>query len=80
MEITRAAILGATGVTGKYIARELVRRGVSTRVVSRSSSRLQAAFQRYGCEITGRVGTLPLRVQPVPEQCWKRPHVSAGPR
>ncbi|MFQ5934934.1 MAG: NAD(P)H-binding protein [Acidiferrobacterales bacterium] len=40
----RAAILGATGPTGKHLARELKLRGISVRAVSRSEQNLRRAF------------------------------------
>lgn len=40
----KAAVLGATGATGREIARELVRRGVPVRVVSRSAENLARDF------------------------------------
>jgi nucleoside-diphosphate-sugar epimerase len=39
-----AAVIGATGPTGKHLARELVRRGVDVRVISRSDENLERAF------------------------------------
>jgi nucleoside-diphosphate-sugar epimerase len=44
MEIRKAVIFGATGATGRQIARELLRRNIKTRVVSRSRSNLEGAF------------------------------------
>ena len=44
MEIRKAVIFGATGATGKQIARELLRRDIKTRVVSRNRSNLEGAF------------------------------------
>lgn len=40
----RALVLGATGGTGRHLAAELLRRGVETRVASRSAEGLAAAF------------------------------------
>jgi nucleoside-diphosphate-sugar epimerase len=39
-----AAVIGATGPTGKHLARELVQRGISVRVISRSAENLERAF------------------------------------
>lgn len=47
----RALVLGATGGTGRRIAAELLRRGVGTRVASRSRDRLAAIFGDTGAEI-----------------------------
>jgi nucleoside-diphosphate-sugar epimerase len=44
LQYERIAILGATGPTGKLLAREWSQRGVSVRVVSRSSANLARAF------------------------------------
>jgi len=41
---TGAAVIGATGATGRVIARELLGRGVPVRVVSRSGARLERDF------------------------------------
>lgn len=46
------AIVGATGPTGRALAREMVHRGLSVRVLSRSESRLRAAFADLEVEIT----------------------------
>jgi uncharacterized protein YbjT (DUF2867 family) len=51
MEIRKAAIFGATGATGKCIARELLRRDIKTRVVSRRQSNLEGAFANMGVEL-----------------------------
>jgi len=45
-----AAILGATGPTGKHLARELVARGVAVRVISRNDEGLRRAFGRFDVE------------------------------
>jgi nucleoside-diphosphate-sugar epimerase len=50
IEPGRVAILGATGPTGRALAREFVARGVATRVVSRSHEHLQAAFEGVAVE------------------------------
>jgi nucleoside-diphosphate-sugar epimerase len=42
--IQRAAIFGAAGAIGPYVAAELERRGIPFRVVGRSRARLEAAF------------------------------------
>jgi len=42
--IRSAAVIGATGPTGKRLARELVQRGVQVRVISRSAKNLERAF------------------------------------
>jgi nucleoside-diphosphate-sugar epimerase len=44
IEIRRAVIFGATGATGKHIARELVARKIPVRAVSRSEASLKVAF------------------------------------
>jgi nucleoside-diphosphate-sugar epimerase len=44
LAIATAAILGATGPTGRALARELLGRGVAVRVVARSEGRLAQAF------------------------------------
>lgn len=44
MEIRKAVIFGATGATGKHIARELHNHGIVTRVVSRSHFNLDRVF------------------------------------
>lgn len=44
LEFETVAILGATGPTGRALARELTGRNINTRVVSRSASGLEAAF------------------------------------
>jgi nucleoside-diphosphate-sugar epimerase len=48
MIIQKPAVLGATGATGKAIARELATRGLVTRVVSRNRTKLEAAFGKSG--------------------------------
>ena len=57
LTIHRAAVLGATGGTGAAIAHELARRGVATRVVSRSMDNLERAFgdiavERLPCDVS----------------------------
>lgn len=47
----RALVLGATGGTGRRIAAELLRRGVGTRVASRSRDRLVEIFGDTGADI-----------------------------
>lgn len=49
-EIARAAVLGATGATGRVLARELLDRGGDVRVVSRSASNLARDFGRCDAE------------------------------
>jgi nucleoside-diphosphate-sugar epimerase len=44
LHFVKVAILGATGATGKFLAREWSTRGVAVRVVSRSSEHLERAF------------------------------------
>lgn len=51
VNIRKAAILGATGPTGKALGRELHGRGIALRVVSRSRDRLDKAFAGLGAEI-----------------------------
>src|SRR5690606_5072440 len=51
MQITQALVLGATGATGKNIARELLRRGIQVRVSSRSRDKLERAFEGLPVEI-----------------------------
>jgi len=51
MHIRKAVIFGAAGATGRPIARELLRRGIQVRVVSRNRGRLDRAFQGTGAEI-----------------------------
>lgn len=51
VELGNAAIFGATGATGRVIASELLRRGVRTRVVSRSEENLQRDFGAMDVEI-----------------------------
>jgi len=51
VEMRKAVILGASGPTGKALARELVGRGVAVRVVSRSRERLAQAFADLETEI-----------------------------
>ncbi|HET6520532.1 MAG TPA: NAD(P)H-binding protein [Geminicoccaceae bacterium] len=48
LELRKAAILGATGPTGKHLARELSARGVAVRAVSRSAAHLDRAFGADG--------------------------------
>jgi len=43
-ELRQTAVIGATGPTGKQLARELVERGSEVRVVSRSADNLERAF------------------------------------
>lgn len=50
MEGRKAAIFGATGVTGRVIAQELLDREVGIRVVSRSSTHLERDFGHTSCE------------------------------
>ncbi len=50
LKLTKAAILGASGVTGKFLAVELLDRGVAVRVVSRSASNLERTFPQAGLE------------------------------
>jgi uncharacterized protein YbjT (DUF2867 family) len=54
MEIRKAVIFGATGATGRQIARELLRRDIRTRVVSRSRTNLEGAFGGMDVEIGPR--------------------------
>lgn len=49
--MTRVAVLGATGPTGIYLTRELLRRGRAVRVVSRRRERLEELFGESGAEI-----------------------------
>jgi nucleoside-diphosphate-sugar epimerase len=51
MEIRKVALFGATGVMGKCIARELLRRNIQARVVSRSQSNLQRTFMDMSVEL-----------------------------
>ncbi len=51
MEIRKAAIFGATGVTGRMIARELLGRHIAVRAVSRSEPRLAESFGKSDVEI-----------------------------
>jgi nucleoside-diphosphate-sugar epimerase len=44
VDFQSAAVIGATGPTGKYLARELVQRGLQVRVISRSAENLERAF------------------------------------
>jgi nucleoside-diphosphate-sugar epimerase len=44
MRFSKAVILGATGPTGKFLARELRERGIGVRVVARNAHRLEHAF------------------------------------
>lgn len=46
----KVAILGATGPTGKFLAREWSNRGIPVRVVSRSQNRLAQAFGKLSVE------------------------------
>ena len=50
ISMKKAAILGATGPTGKHLASELLARGVSVRVVSRSEANLARAFETRAVE------------------------------
>jgi len=49
-EVLRAAVVGATGATGRVIVRELISRGVRTRAVSRSAARLERDFGETDAE------------------------------
>ncbi|MEJ2082590.1 MAG: NAD-dependent epimerase/dehydratase family protein [Acidobacteriota bacterium] len=51
MQIDKAAVLGATGATGFYLTRELLRRQIHVRVVSRSREHLEARFRGLDVEI-----------------------------
>ena len=44
VRLQKAAVIGATGPTGRQLARELVGRGTEVRVVSRSADNLERAF------------------------------------
>jgi dihydroflavonol-4-reductase len=44
LDFHKAAIVGATGPTGKRLARELIARGIPVRVISRSEGHLLRAF------------------------------------
>jgi nucleoside-diphosphate-sugar epimerase len=44
IQFHQAAVVGATGPTGRHLVRELLRRGVSVRAVSRSEGNLRRAF------------------------------------
>lgn len=44
LTFTRAVVFGATGTTGREIVRELRRRDIATRAVSRSSEKLARDF------------------------------------
>jgi nucleoside-diphosphate-sugar epimerase len=50
LDVCKAAILGATGPTGRHLARELAARGIAVRAVSRSEERLAQAFARTPAE------------------------------
>ncbi len=50
LPIRKAVIFGATGATGKPIAEELLKRGIKTRVVSRSLQNLKRAFETTDVE------------------------------
>lgn len=45
-----AAVIGATGPTGKHLSRELVSRGIGVRVISRSAANLDRAFAGFDAE------------------------------
>jgi nucleoside-diphosphate-sugar epimerase len=49
-KITHAAIIGATGPTGRHLAPQLLERGLAVRVVSRSEDNLKRAFDGIGVE------------------------------
>ncbi|MFN8005961.1 MAG: NAD(P)H-binding protein [Terriglobia bacterium] len=51
MNLKTAVIFGATGATGLPIARELLKRRIKTRVVSRNSSRLEERFKGLDVQI-----------------------------
>ncbi|MFB3906992.1 MAG: NAD(P)H-binding protein [Candidatus Eisenbacteria bacterium] len=51
IQIRKAAIFGAGGATGYWIARELRSRGIPTRVVGRDRERLRARFDGTGAEM-----------------------------
>lgn len=44
LKLHSAAVIGATGPTGKHLARELLQRGINVRVISRSAENLERAF------------------------------------
>lgn len=50
MQIDKAVVLGATGCTGFYITRELLRRQIHVRVVSRSRENLEDRFSGLDVE------------------------------
>jgi nucleoside-diphosphate-sugar epimerase len=50
MEIRKAAIFGATGATGREIGRELARRGIAVRAVSRDRRNLERDFPGNAAE------------------------------
>jgi nucleoside-diphosphate-sugar epimerase len=50
LRLQKAVVLGATGPTGKFLARELLARGLAVRVVARSPGRLAEAFGALGVE------------------------------
>ncbi|HKK28583.1 MAG TPA: NAD-dependent epimerase/dehydratase family protein [Gemmatimonadota bacterium] len=49
--LRRAALLGATGSLGRHLARELLRRGVEVRAVSRTRSNLERDFGELDVEL-----------------------------
>lgn len=51
MQIEKAAVLGATGCTGFYLTRELLRREIHVRVVSRSRDNLEERFRGLDVEM-----------------------------
>jgi nucleoside-diphosphate-sugar epimerase len=44
LKLHSAAVIGATGPTGKHLTRELLRRGIEVRVISRSAENLDRTF------------------------------------
>ncbi len=59
LDFQRVAVFGATGATGRQITRELQRRGVAVRAVSRSSDNLARDFggmdvERHAADLTRR--------------------------
>ncbi len=51
MKIEKAAVLGATGATGFYLTRELLRRQIHVRVVSRTREHLETRFSGLDVEV-----------------------------
>ncbi len=69
MQIDKVAVLGATGATGFYLTRELLKRQIQVRVVSRSREHLETRFRGLDVEVVPADLTDPEATQRAAETC-----------